>query len=175
MLEPLVAVFPVRFPLVAAHVTLNAAVAVAPAVTVTVCGFAPSAAQLAASPEIPTLWLPAASALNVTLPLTATAWPVPPSTATRKPSGSMSEPDVVVVAVRSPVVTPDVAVFNASVLTSHVSWAPKNHPHCGSTEPALDCTAKAADCLIEPSDPVWPVLVKPWGPSRPHRPDIVTV
>ena len=75
----------VRLPLplpVGAQLSEKGAPVVAPAVTVTVWGFALVTLQFPAIPERATVWLPAATPVNVTVPLLAIGWLAPPSTVT---------------------------------------------------------------------------------------------
>jgi len=86
------------------QLTENVVVAVLPEGTLTVRDVPPLTVQFAATPEIATVWLPAAKFVNVmpVLLLIAIGWPGPPSTATVYPSGSRLEPVVLVVTVRLP-------------------------------------------------------------------------
>jgi hypothetical protein len=63
-----VVVLTVMLPVSAVHVIVNAALAVPPAVTVTVCEAPPLTLQLLGAPPRVTVWLPVASPENVTLP-----------------------------------------------------------------------------------------------------------
>jgi hypothetical protein len=85
------------------HVTANDAEPDPPAGTDAVCEVLP-AWQLLASPDSVTVWLPEDRLLKVTLPLSPMDWDPPPSTLTVYPSGSRSEPLVLVETVREPVV-----------------------------------------------------------------------
>jgi len=62
------------------QVTLNVADAVPPDGTVTVREVPPLTLQFPATPPSTTVWLPAESPVNVTLPLIPIAWLVAPST-----------------------------------------------------------------------------------------------
>src|SRR5437762_12049080 len=81
-LEPVVLADTVRLPVVAEHVTVNAAVAVPPEGTETVCDVPPDTVQFAATPESTAVWLPVVKPVNVRLPLIPIAWGAPPSTET---------------------------------------------------------------------------------------------
>src|SRR5437764_12111607 len=118
MFAPPLDVVTLMLPVIGVHVTVNGAVAVPPPGTLTVWGFAPLTVQFAARPESWTVWFPAASPVNGTLPLSAMGWFWIPSTVTVYPSGSKSEPVVVVVAVKSP--DGGGAAFKESVVTIHV-------------------------------------------------------
>ena len=72
----------VRSPGGVAQVTEYATVAVPPEGTLTVWVLPPLTLQFPATPLSTTLWLPAASPVNLTLLLMPIGWPVPPSTAT---------------------------------------------------------------------------------------------
>ena len=82
MFEPLVPVVTVRLPVGAVQLTENDVDAVPPAGTLTVRDVPPLTEQLLATPDSTTVWLAAASPLNVTLPLVPMAWLAPPSTVT---------------------------------------------------------------------------------------------
>src|SRR6266513_2440222 len=90
--EPVVLADAVRFPVGVAHVTVNVVVAVPPDGTLTVREVPPLTEQLPATPEIATVWLPAANPVYEALPLIASACGEPPSTVTVYPSGSRFEP-----------------------------------------------------------------------------------
>ena len=81
-MEPVVLADTVRLPVVAEHVTVNAAVAVPPEGTETVCDVPPDTVQFAATPESTAVWLPVVKPVNVRLPLIPIAWGAPPSTET---------------------------------------------------------------------------------------------
>ncbi len=72
----------VTLPVSAVHVIVNPAVAVPPAVTVTVCDVPPLTEQFDGTPARVTVWLPVASAVNVTLPEAPIVWLPPPLTLT---------------------------------------------------------------------------------------------
>jgi hypothetical protein len=57
-------------------------VAVPPDGTVTICELPPSTAQFAATSVSATVWLPAGTPVNVTVPSVPIAWLVPSSTVT---------------------------------------------------------------------------------------------
>src|SRR2546421_10846883 len=86
--EPVVLVDTVRVPGGATHLTENEVVAVPPEGTVTVWELPPLTVQFPATPESPTVWLPAARLGEVTLPFAPTARGAPPSTLTVCPLGS---------------------------------------------------------------------------------------
>jgi hypothetical protein len=65
--EPVVLVVTVRLPVVAVQLTEKVLVVVLPAVMLTVRGFEPLTVQFCATPASCTVWLPAASPVNVTL------------------------------------------------------------------------------------------------------------
>src|SRR5436190_14660466 len=96
----------------APHVIANVVVAVPPAGTVTVCGFAPFTVQFAAIPDNATGLAPA-GAVKVTLPFVAIGWLVVPSMVTVYPAASRFapvelrfEPVVLVVTVKPPLPEP---------------------------------------------------------------------
>ena len=81
----MVLVVTVRLPVCgggAVQLTENDVDAVPPAGTLTVRDVPPLTEQLLATPDSTTVWLAAASPLNVTLPLVPMAWLAPPSTVT---------------------------------------------------------------------------------------------
>ena len=77
----MVLVVTVRLPLVAAQLTAKVVVAVPPAGTVTVRGFAPLTVQFEATPDSAIEWSPAGP-VNVTLPFVAIGWLTEPSAVT---------------------------------------------------------------------------------------------
>src|SRR5437588_267593 len=81
---------------------------VLPAVTATVCGLASLTLQLDGIGLSSTEWYATLRPLNVTPPLAATDWVGPAATVTVYASGSRSEPEVLVVTLRAPVVAAQV-------------------------------------------------------------------
>src|SRR6058998_1286635 len=81
-LEPDVLAETVRFPGGVVPVTVNVVVAVPPDGRFTVCDVPPLTVQFPETPEIATVWSPAARFVYETLPLMARACGEPPSTVT---------------------------------------------------------------------------------------------
>src|SRR5438874_13757514 len=76
---PLVTVVTAMVPVVGVHAIVNVAATVSPAVTPTVCGLDPLTVQLVGTSPSVTVWFPALSPTNVTVPEAPIALEVPPA------------------------------------------------------------------------------------------------
>src|SRR5438045_4183423 len=151
----------------ALHVIANDAVAVWPAVTVTVSVVGPPTWQLVGTFERATVWAPGSSDANVTLPLAGIDALFVPSSVTVKPVGGILSPLVLVVTARLPVVA---GGLSASTLASQVPAPVKYQLHVGCAVPAVGARVKLASYspsfFIRASPPT-PIDVQPAGPCKP--------